>query len=118
MTVNKRCRGISLLGPKREQTVNIVIIATNGKPHNFLIVISVYMHLQKGSLDHLRQNLGATLVWRTYILDTFRTTSISQDYLDKIRADLAAAESASFTLVIRFCYIFEMVWLILNALVQ
>jgi hypothetical protein len=77
--------------------------------YNATIVISVYMHLQKGRLDHLRQTLGATLVWRTYILDTFRTTSISQDYLDKIRADLAAAESASFTLVIRFCYIFEMV---------
>lgn len=63
--------------------------------------------LTKSTLDDLRRRIGATVAWRTVVLDTFRTSPISQDYLNKIRDDLAAAESASFTLVLRFCYIFD-----------
>ena len=49
------------------------------------------------------------MIWRTFVLDTFVTSPISDDYLNKIRHDLDVVDSASFTAVLRFCYIFEMV---------
>ncbi|KAL8602247.1 hypothetical protein ACOMHN_022760 [Nucella lapillus] len=49
------------------------------------------------------------MIWRTVVLDTFVTSSISDDYLQKIRHDLDVVQSASFTVVLRFCYIFEMI---------
>ena len=49
---------------------------------------------------------------RLFYLDTFVTSAISPDYLSKIRDDLAVLDSASFTAVLRFAYVSEMVsWL-------
>nr|KAG5708525.1 hypothetical protein BaRGS_032946 [Batillaria attramentaria] len=48
------------------------------------------------------------MIWRTYVLDTFVTSAISDDFLNKLRHDLDVVDSASFTVVLRFCYIFEM----------
>ena len=42
-------------------------------------------------------------------MDTFKTSSISDDFLEKIRQDLLAVESASFTAVLRFCYVYAKV---------
>ncbi|KAI0240051.1 hypothetical protein LSAT2_009248 [Lamellibrachia satsuma] len=44
-------------------------------------------------------------MWRTYILDSFVTSNITDDFLDKIGADMEAARTAKFTLIIRFMYI-------------
>ena len=49
------------------------------------------------------------MVWRTLILDDFLTSPLSDDYLGKLRHDLDVVNSASFTIVLRFCYNFEMV---------
>ncbi|XP_076465839.1 uncharacterized protein LOC143297393 [Babylonia areolata] len=82
-------------------------------PHRGFVVQMVthsshHHPLSKSRLDQLRHRSGITMIWRTFVLDTFVTSSISDDYLNKIRHDLDMVESAGFTVVLRFCYIFEM----------
>ncbi|KAK7115638.1 uncharacterized protein [Littorina saxatilis] len=60
--------------------------------------------LTKSLLDHLRSNNGVTLVLRVFVLDSFVSSSISTDFLNKIRHDLDVVDSAGFTAVLRFCY--------------
>ena len=60
-------------------------------------------------LDQYRERHGLTMVMRLFYLDTFLTSPISHDYLNKMRHDLNVLESASFTVVLRFGYVSEMV---------
>ncbi|KAK7489232.1 hypothetical protein BaRGS_00019484, partial [Batillaria attramentaria] len=63
--------------------------------------------LTKSTLDRHRQQDGTSMVWRTFTMDTFVKSAISNDFLNKIRHDLDVVESASFTAVLRFCYTFS-----------
>ncbi|XP_067666752.1 uncharacterized protein [Haliotis asinina] len=68
---------------------------------------SKFSQLTVSHLEGERQKTGMTMVWRTYILDTFRTSAISSDFLHKVRVDLTNLHSAGMTVVIRFCYTFH-----------
>ena len=72
---------------------------------------------QRSRLESLREDHGVTMIWRTFVLDTFVTSPISDDFLIKIRHDLDALDSASFTAVLRFCYVFEYVRKSTNGLI-
>ncbi|KAK7115511.1 uncharacterized protein [Littorina saxatilis] len=65
-----------------------------------------HVPLTKSQLDGLRQSTGITVVLRHFVLDTFLNSPISDDFLNKIRHDLDVIDSASFTVVLRFCYTF------------
>ncbi|KAK7115529.1 uncharacterized protein [Littorina saxatilis] len=63
--------------------------------------------LTMSKLDGMRHDKGITMALRTFVIDTFVTSSISDDYLNKIRHDLDTLMSAGFTTALRFCYIFS-----------
>ena len=49
-------------------------------------------------------SIYSTLVFREFVLDGFNNTALTQDLLDKIKADFTAARTAGVKLIARFCY--------------
>ncbi|KAK7501757.1 hypothetical protein BaRGS_00007188 [Batillaria attramentaria] len=60
--------------------------------------------LTRQQLQRYRQNSGLTMIRRNFVLDTFRNSRISDEFLDVIRHDLDLVDSASFTVVLHFSY--------------
>ncbi|XP_070205284.1 uncharacterized protein [Littorina saxatilis] len=81
-------------------------------PHRGFVLQLVSKHSQpkpltKAYLDYLREHDGLSMIWRTFMPDTFVTSPLSEEYLNQVRHDLEVLASASFTAIIRFEYIFE-----------
>ncbi|XP_069108000.1 uncharacterized protein [Argopecten irradians] len=55
-------------------------------------------------LDALRLTTGATMVHRHYTLEDFKTTVISQEFLNKVEQDFLTIKEAGFMVVLRFSY--------------
>ncbi|XP_071104254.1 uncharacterized protein [Haliotis cracherodii] len=82
-------------------------------PHRGFVdqIVGTASHFDPLTVSHLdseRRRSGMTMVWRTYVLDTFRTKAMSADFLHKIRVDLTNVHTAGMTVVLRFCYTFHM----------
>jgi hypothetical protein len=60
--------------------------------------------LNQATMTSNRVNLGITLQAVRYSLANWRTSAISQAFLDRIAADAAAARGAGVTLIVRFVY--------------
>ena len=70
--------------------------------------VSVLCTVQVDECEWYRVDQGLTSMWRSYILDTFVTTNLTDEFLGKIRADMEATRTAKFTLILRFMYTDEM----------
>lgn len=65
---------------------------------------SSYSPLSQSTLSNYRVNEKISLIVRVFYLENFRTTAISQDYLNKIQADLNTVRNAGLKIVVRFAY--------------
>ena len=59
---------------------------------------------QLQELESYREESGLTIHWRQYVLDSFVSSDITTEFLDKIRADMAIVRKAKITVVMRFMY--------------
>lgn len=59
-------------------------------------------------LESDREESVVMMHWRQYVLDNFVSSDISQEFLDKIRADLDVVRTAKFTIIVRFMYADDM----------
>ncbi|XP_064598594.1 uncharacterized protein LOC135464938 [Liolophura sinensis] len=62
--------------------------------------------LTLNELERLRSNSGLTVIQRIYVLDTFTSRLISDDFIHKIHADMETVRNGKMTVVLRFCYAF------------
>ncbi len=67
--------------------------------------LSAYRNLNTPS--GANYSIYSSLVFRYFILDNFKTSPISQAFLDLMAADFAAARTAGVKLVVRFAYTIE-----------
>ncbi len=93
------------------QTVNYVASSENfPNPerglYKYTIGISTgtFVPLNPSSIAGYRANNSITLVQRNYILDAFRTSPISQDFLNKIQNDFTIMRNNGVKSVLRFAY--------------
>jgi len=63
-----------------------------------------YSSLSQSTLTNYRNNENITLILRVFYLENFRSTAISQDYLNKIQADFNAIRNAGLKCIVRFAY--------------
>ncbi|MBD2755792.1 DUF4832 domain-containing protein [Spirosoma validum] len=49
-------------------------------------------------------SIYCSLVYRSYRLETFKDSALSEDFLEKVRADFAIARTAGIKLILRFAY--------------
>jgi hypothetical protein len=95
----------------QSQTVNYVASTENfPNPcrglYKYTIGVSTgtFVPLNPASIAGYRANNSITLVQRNYILDAFRTTPISQDFLNKIQNDFTIMRNSGVKCVLRFAY--------------
>ena len=93
------------------QTVNYVASSENfPNPqrglYKYTIGVSTgtFVPLNAASIAGYRANNSITLVQRNYILDAFRTSPISQDFLNKIQNDFTIMRNSGVKCVLRFAY--------------
>jgi len=93
------------------QTINYVASTENfPNPcrglYKYTIGVSTgtFVPLNPASIAGYRANNSITLVQRNYILDAFRTTPISQDFLNKIQNDFNIMRTSGVKCVLRFAY--------------
>lgn len=63
-----------------------------------------YSSLSQSTLTNYRNNENISLILRVFYLENFRSTAISQDYLNKIQADFNAIRNAGLKCIVRFAY--------------
>ncbi|ESU27222.1 hypothetical protein FLJC2902T_21960 [Flavobacterium limnosediminis JC2902] len=63
-----------------------------------------YSSLSQATLTNYRNNEKITLILRVFYLENFRTSAISQDYLNKMQADFNAIRNAGIKCIVRFAY--------------
>lgn len=63
-----------------------------------------YQPLNQTELTNFRKNEKVTLIWREFRLDAFKTTAISQDFLNKMQADFTTLKNAGVKCIVRFNY--------------
>ena len=67
-------------------------------------LVSNFVPLDYATLTQLRRDSGFTLLFRSYVLDTFVMQPISNETLQMILADFDTARRAFFKLILRFSY--------------
>jgi len=63
-----------------------------------------YSSLSQSTLTNYRNNEKITLILRVFYLENFRTSAISQDYLNKVQADFNTIRNAGLKCIVRFAY--------------
>lgn len=63
-----------------------------------------YSSLSQSTLTNYRNNENISLILRVFYLENFRSSAISQDYLNKIQADFNAIRNAGLKCIVRFAY--------------
>lgn len=63
-----------------------------------------YSSLNQSTLTNYRNNEKITLILRVFYLENFRSSAISQDYLNKMQADFNAIRNAGIKCIVRFAY--------------
>ncbi|CAM3599684.1 hypothetical protein FSS13T_17440 [Flavobacterium saliperosum S13] len=63
-----------------------------------------YSSLSQSTLTNYRNNEKITLILRVFYLENFRSSAISQDYLNKMQADFNAIRNAGIKCIVRFAY--------------
>jgi hypothetical protein len=63
-----------------------------------------YKALNQSELTGFRTNEKVTLIWREFMLSSFKTTAISADYLAKMQTDFNLLRNAGVKAIIRFNY--------------
>jgi Domain of unknown function (DUF4832)/Domain of unknown function (DUF4874)/Secretion system C-terminal sorting domain len=63
-----------------------------------------YSFLDQTTLTNYRVNSNITLIYRLFHLDNFKTTPVSQAYLDNIQTDFNTLRKAGLKAIVRFSY--------------
>lgn len=63
-----------------------------------------YSSLSQSTLTSYRTSQNISLILRVFYLESFRNGPISQDYLNKVQADLNAVRNAGMKAIVRFAY--------------
>lgn len=94
------------------QTTNVTYTASSenfsnperGLYHHTETHSTGYSSLSQSTLTSYRNNENISLILRVFYLENFRSTAISQDYLNKIQADFNAIRNAGLKCIVRFAY--------------
>ncbi|ESU18807.1 hypothetical protein FCR2A7T_22100 [Flavobacterium cauense R2A-7] len=94
------------------QTTNVTYTASSdnfsnperGLYHHTETHSTGYTSLSQSTLTNYRNNENISLILRVFYLENFRSTAISQDYLNKVQADFNTIRNAGLKCIVRFAY--------------
>lgn len=94
------------------QTANVTYTASSdnfsnperGLYHHTETHSTGYTSLSQSTLTNYRNNENISLILRVFYLENFRSTAISQDYLNKVQADFNTIRNAGLKCIVRFAY--------------